>query len=158
MCHAAADLGLEGWGRGDAPEDRSPLQVSVAWEGSGEERHLQLCRLEMRLSPPILLPRAVRSREHLIYKGRGLSEIAQAAAIQMFWWQKGCASPWCVVAVPAGQEVPVENWESQADGGAGRVAERGLAVSGVEGSYPEDRCSCCLSDREEMFKLVIVGS
>lgn len=58
------------------------------------------------------------------------------------WWQS-----------PEGQEVPVENWESQADGGTGRVAERGLAVLGVEGSYPGDRCSSCLSDREEMFKL-----
>lgn len=38
-----------GWirgGRGDAPEARSALRVSVFWEGSGEERQLQLCHRE----------------------------------------------------------------------------------------------------------------
>ncbi|KAG8520368.1 Rho family-interacting cell polarization regulator 2 [Galemys pyrenaicus] len=51
-----ADLCLARWGRGDAPENRStraPLQVSVAWEASGEECdcHAVIKKQSARKSP-----------------------------------------------------------------------------------------------------------
>lgn len=84
-----------------------------------------------------------------------LLEITQAEAIQMLGWQKCCASPWCKVTAPAGAREQVEKQDNRTDwgwgggGASGRLAASKVLILKIG--------TCCSSEGEETFKLLVRG-
>ena len=75
----------------------------------------------------------------------------------MLRWQKRCASPSCEVTAPAGAREQVEKQDNRADFVGGRGG------GGAEGMLAAWKVlilkipTCCSSDREETFKLLVPG-